>query len=221
MAIFKTNKYDLLLAVYVFCIAVSELMGAKTFVIGHIGTYALNASVAIFVIPLLFSITDIVVEVHGKERARSIVRSGLLVVFLIMVYSILATALPPSARFAASEKAYDVVFLKSIRIAAASLVAFAAAEFFDVYVFSKLRERLGKQALWFRNNFSNFASQLADSIIFIFLAFYAFNKPLDDNIGFLFSLIIPYWLLKCAMSVLETPLVYWGVTWLKKDDKAA
>lgn len=196
-------------------------MGAKTFVLGHIGTYTLNASVAIFVIPLLFSITDIVVEVHGKERARSIVRAGLLVVFLIMLFSILATALPPSSRFALSEKSYDVIFTKSIRIAAASLVAFAASEFFDVFVFSKLREKMGKQALWFRNNLSNFLSQFADSFLFIFLAFYALDKTVGSNVPFLFSLIIPYWLLKCAMSVIETPFVYWGVGWLKKNEQAA
>jgi uncharacterized integral membrane protein (TIGR00697 family) len=221
VATFKTEKYDLLLAVYIFSIAVSEFMGAKTFPVAHIGSYALNASVAIFVIPVLFSITDIVVEVHGKERARSIVRSGLLVVFLIMVYSILATALPPTARFASSEHAYDVVFIKSIRIAAASLIAFAASEFFDVYIFSKLREKLGAKALWLRNNVSNFASQLVDSTLFITLAFYAINKGFDNNVSFLLSLIIPYWILKCAMSIIETPLVYWGVAWLRKDDKVA
>lgn len=221
MATFKTQKYDLLLAVYMFCIAVSELMGGKTFPVAHIGSYALNASVAIFVVPLIFSITDIVIEVDGRDRARSIVRSGLLVVFLIMVYSLLATALPPTARFASSNHAYVAVFSKSARIAASSLIAFALSEFFDVYMFSGLRKKLGNKALWFRNNISNFASQFLDSIVFISLAFYALDKSVGSNVNFLFSLIIPYWILKCAMSILETPLVYLGVNWLRKGDKAA
>lgn len=221
MATFKTQKYDLLLAVYIFCIAVSELMGGKTFPVAHIGSYALNASVAIFVVPLIFSITDIVIEVDGRDRARSIVRSGLLVVFLIMVYSLLATALPATPRFAASEPAYVAVFSKSARIAASSLIAFALSEFFDVYMFSSLRKKLGNKALWFRNNISNFASQFLDSVVFITLAFYALDKSVGNNVSFLLSLIIPYWILKCAMSILETPLVYLGVTWLRKGDKAA
>lgn len=216
---FHVKKLDLLLAVYIFCIAVTELMGAKTFPIINLGSLRLSASVAIFVIPFVFTATDIVIEVYGKERAHSIITSGFIVVFLIMLYSILATSLPPSKRFFPSEKAYDDVFVKSIRIAAASLIAFALSAFFDAAVFVKVRESLGKKALWFRNNVSNFASQFTDTVIFITLAFYALDKGFSDNFSFLVGLIIPYWLLKCAMSVIETPFVYMGVKWLREEKK--
>ena len=53
----------------------------------------------------------------------------------------------------------------------------------------------------------------------MFLAFYAFDKPFAGNITFLWSLILPYWLLKCFMSIIETPLVYIGVKWLKSEKK--
>lgn len=214
---FKIHKFDLLVSIYIFCIAVAELMGAKTFPIISSGALKLNASVAIFVIPLLFSINDIITEVYGKERARSVIRSGLLVIFLILMFSLLATYLPPSGRFAASEKAYDDIFGKSARIAAASLTAFGIADFLDVFIFSKIREKLGKKALWFRNNASNIVSQFVDTTLFMFLAFYAVSKPLGDNVAFLWSLILPYWLLKCFMSVIETPFVYLGVRWLRTE----
>lgn len=214
----KIQKFDLLVAVYIFCIAVAELMGAKTFVIMQ-SPITLNASVAIFVIPLLFTINDIIAEVHGKERARSVIFSGMIVIFLLLCMSLLATALPPSKRFATAEIAYDTVFLKSARIAAASLVAFAIAGFMDVYVFMRIRQLLHKKALWLRNNASNVISQLFDTVVFMSLAFYAFDKPFAVNATFLFSLILPYWLLKCFMSVIETPFVYLGVKWLKEDTK--
>jgi uncharacterized PurR-regulated membrane protein YhhQ (DUF165 family) len=51
------------------------------------------------------------------------------------------------------------------------------------------------------------------------LAFYALDKTPADNWTFLISLIIPYWLLKCSMSVIETPFVYLGVRWLKEESK--
>lgn len=215
----KMQKLDLLIALYIFCIAVSELMGAKTFPLVKILGYQLNASVAIFVLPLLFTINDVVTEVLGKERARSIIQSGMVVIALILGFSLLATNLPPSMRFSSSEGAYDEIFLKSARISAASLIAFAIAGFLDVYVFARLRARLGKKALWFRNNVSNIVSQLADTTLFITLAFYAIDKSFGSNATFLVSLIIPYWLLKCSVSALETPLVYFGVKWLKEDKK--
>lgn len=204
------KKLDVLISIYIFCIAVAELMGAKTFPLVKLGTYQLNASVAIFVVPFIFSINDIVSEVLGKERARSIVRSGLIVVALILLFSLLATSLPPSSRFT-REEAYDQIFGLSARIAAASLTAFAIAEFLDVYLFAKIRELFGKKRLWLRNNVSNIISQFVDTTVFMILAFYD-----PGNIGFVWSLILPYWLLKCFMSVIETPFVYLGVSWLKK-----
>ena len=213
---FKIEKMDLLVAIYIFCIIVSELMGAKTFPLLDLGFYKLNASVAIFLIPLLFSINDIIVEVHGAERARSVVRSGLLTIGLLLGFIMFAIYLPPSMRFKESEPAYDTIFGKSARIALASITAFALADFLDIYIFSKIRKKLGKSKLWLRNNLSNFAAQFIDTTVFLTLAFYALDKGFADNWGFLVSLIIPYWLLKCSMSVIETPLVYIGVKWLKQ-----
>ena len=210
-------KLDLLTSLYIFCIAVSELMGGKTFALWHHGSFHLNASVALFVVPVIYCVNDTVTEVYGKARARSIVRSGLLVVALIFLFSLLAVHLPASSRFAASEPAYDKIFSQSARISLSSLVAFATAEFLDVFLFARLRQRLGASKLWLRVNLSNFLSQFVDTGLFMFLAFYAFGKPLGDNLSFLFSLILPYWLLKNLMSVLETPFVYLTAAWLRRD----
>lgn len=217
----KIQRFDLLVSLYIFCIAVTELMGGKTFPLATIGSFHLNASVALLVVPIMFSVIDVVVEVHGRDRARSLIANGLLVIFLILIYAFAATHLPPSTRFAPTEAAYDKIFGTTVRIAAASLIAFAVASLLDVLVFSKLREAMKGQALWFRNNASNVVSQFFDTTIFISLAFYAPAFSVGHNFNYLLGLIIPYWLLKCAMSVVETPLVYAGVAWLKGEKKAA
>lgn len=214
------HKLDLLVALYIFCIATSELMGAKTFTLLETPWLTLNTSVAIFTVPLVFTINDVVTEVYGKERTRSIIRSGLFVVVLIMLFSLLYTALPPSQRFSPVEEAYDMIFGLSARFSFASLVAFAVAELTDLFVFVKIRKALGSRALWLRNNVSNFIAQLIDTIIFMTVAFYAFDQGLGENVSFIIGLLIPYWLIKCTMSVLETPFVYLGVKWLKNDQGA-
>lgn len=213
-------RFDKLVALYICCLALVEFMGAKTFPLATIGSFNLNASVAIFLVPILFTITDVVVEIYGRERARHLVRTGIGVIFVFFLFALLATHLPPSARFAGQEAAYDAIFGGAIRIAGASLVAFGVSELLDVYIFSKLRERLGKKALWLRNNVSNFIGQFADTTLFITLAFYALDKPFSSNASFLAGIILPYWLLKCAMSVVETPLVYLGVRWLRGEKPA-
>jgi len=213
---FTIQKFDFLVALYITCIMIAELLGAKTFPLANLWGYHLNASVAILVLPLIFTVNDVIVEVYGKARAQSVVRAGLLMIGFLIVFSVIATALPPSSRFVTTEPAYDKIFQQSIRIAVSSLTAFALAEFLDVWVFTALRRKFGTSKLWFRNNASNFISQFVDTTVFMTLAFYALDKPLAMNVSFLTSLILPYWLLKCSMSVIETPFVYWGVKWLKQ-----
>jgi queuosine precursor transporter len=214
------HKLDLLIALYLFCIITSELMGAKTFPLLTIGGWTLNQSVSIFTVPLVFTINDVITEVYGRERTRSIIRAGLVVVALVLLFSLLATALPASSRFAGTEAAYDTIFGLSARFSFASLLAFAVAEFTDVYVFVKIREMLGSKGLWIRNNVSNFVAQLIDTVIFMFVAFWAFDQSAGSNFSFIMSLLVPYWIVKCLMSVIETPFVYLGVKWLKSDQPA-
>ncbi len=209
------RKFDLIIALYIFGVITAELMGSKTFSLTNFSWAHLNASVAIFVLPLLFTMVDVVVEVYGRARARSLVFSGFVVIFLLILYVWLATSLPPSHRFARTEHAYDTVFHSSIRIAAASLTAFVVSELLDVAIFARLRDALKGRALWLRNNVTNFIAQFMDSFVFIFLAFYALHESFHANSSFLFSLIIPYWLIRCGLSIVETPLVYLGVWWLR------
>ena len=193
-------------------------MGAKTFPLIDTSWLKLNASVSIFIIPIIFTINDIITEVYGKERTRGIIRGSLFIILLLLLTSVFFTWLPPSTRSAASEPAYDTIFGKSIRFSAASLIAFALSDFLDVFIFSRIREKLGKKRLWLRNNASNIASQFVDALVFMTLAFYALDQSVGANVSFIASLLVPYWLLRCALSILETPLVYWGVAWLKEDE---
>jgi uncharacterized integral membrane protein (TIGR00697 family) len=212
---FNVKKMDLVVGLYIFGVITAELMGTKTFSLFNFSWLHLNAPVAIFVLPLLFTMVDVVVEVYGRPRARSLVFTGLLVIALLILYAALATDLPASHRFTKTEPAYDTIFHASIRISAASLTAFAVSELMDVAIFGRLRDKLKGRALWLRNNVTNFVSQFADSAIFLSLAFYALHDSFHSNVTFLWSLLLPYWLLRCALSVVETPLVYLGAWWLR------
>ena len=214
---FNISKFDFLVSLYIFCIVATELMGAKTTPLFKIGSYQLNGSVSLLLLPLVYSINDVITEVFGKERTKSIIRSGLLMVVFTLLASLIFTTLPASTRFSPNEPAYEAVFGISARFSFASLVAFVISEFADVYIFVKIREKFGASRLWLRNNLSNFISELIDTAVFMILAFYALDKGFGDNMSFIISISLPYWLLRCVMSIIETPFVYMGVRWLKQD----
>jgi hypothetical protein len=135
---------------------------------------------------------------------------------LLILTAVLFTRLPASTRFAPTEAAYDTIFWVSIRMSIASLIAFAVADFLDLYIFAKLKSKLHRYGLRFRNNVSNFTSEAVDSIVFMVLAFYSFQQGIGDNMSFILSLTLPYRTLKCLMSVIGTPLVYAWVKRLRK-----
>ncbi len=202
------QKLDVLLAFYIAAIVCAELLGSKIFTV-----YGINASVAIFIFPLTFTINDVVSEVYGKERAGSFVKSGFIVLIFVFAYTYVSTILPPAVRFQSANEAYVSLFRSSLRIIIASLTAFWFSERFDVYLFYTMREKFGTKRLWLRNNLSNGIGQFIDTCIFMFLAFYV-----PGNGGFIVSLILPYWMLKCVFSFIETPCTYLGVQWLKRGD---
>lgn len=216
LSITRESKLDFLISFYVFCIIVSELMGAKTFPIVNIFGFQLNGSVGMFLVPWIFSINDIVAEACGIKKARNMGKISIIMILFLIIFSAFSIALPPSNRYKATEGAYDAIFSQSIRVSIASLIAMAISNFTDINIFWRLKKVLNKYGLWFRNNLSNLLAILLDTVIFMTLAFYAIDKPLSDNFGFLLGIIIPYWLLKTFVSGLLTPVVYGGIKWLRK-----
>jgi uncharacterized integral membrane protein (TIGR00697 family) len=215
----KLYRFDVVVALYIFAIVTAQLMGAKVVPFGNLFGLPLSISVAVFLMPLLFTITDVVVEVHGKARARSLVRTGLIIIVLLTLYTLVVTNLPAAERYGSSNSAYGSIFGTSVRFALASIAAYLAAELIDVLIYSKMRERMRHKGMWLRNNISNFVGQFIDSAVFVVIAFYTTSSSPIANVTFLMGIVLPYWCVRCLMSVAATPLVYAGVALLRKRDE--
>lgn len=160
-------------------------------------------SVSVFSFPVVFLMTDVIGELYGKKTAKLFVRAGIISVALFTLYSILSIMLPWSSRAEWVHAGYDQIFGTSIRIAIASLVAFAIAEYQDVYSFFLLKERWGKRLFWLRSLLSNVWSQLIDTVVFMVVAFAGVYET-----NTLINIIISWWLFKVVMGFLYTPLSY-------------
>lgn len=204
----QQTKLDILLSLFVAAIIAANLLGNK------ITTFmGISFSVGIFAFPITFLITDIVEEVFGKERSMNFFYGGLVAIVLVLGLTILSVALPPASRFEYNE-AYKQIFGVSTRILIASLIAFGLSQTHDIWSFNFWKQKTKGKYLWLRNNLSTITSQLIDTTVFMFIAFYHVTPKFTT--AFIISLIIPYWLLKVVMALFDTPLVYLGVSWLKK-----
>ncbi|PIT90327.1 MAG: transporter [Candidatus Komeilibacteria bacterium CG10_big_fil_rev_8_21_14_0_10_41_13] len=203
------HKTDMLVGLFVLGLIASNVLGSKiTTLLG------VSVSVGIFMYPLTFLVTDVIAEVYGKKRSYNLILTGFITLIILLALTYLSISLPASSRYAANES-YLTVFRGSIRIIIASLVAFLLSQFHDVWSFHFWKTKTKGKWLWLRNNLSTFTSQLIDTVIFVFLAFYKVAPQFD--FAFMWHLIIPYFLFKIAFALIDTPFVYWGVSWLKKS----
>jgi hypothetical protein len=209
MKISIEQKFAILSSIFVAALIAANLLGSKiTTILG------VSVSVGIFAYPLTFLITDSIEEVFGKEKAKQLMYGALIAQILVLIIVAVAIKMPPATRFEHNE-AYGLIFGNSIRIIIASLIAFFLSQTHDIWAFSFWKKQTQGKFLWLRNNLSTFISQFIDTTLFMFIAFYMITPKFD--VSFIFSLIIPYWLFKIAFAVIDTPLVYGLVYWLRKD----
>ncbi len=150
-----------------------------------------------------FLTTDILSENHGKEDARKAVAIGFFSLIVMTVFMNVALLfIPHSSDFA--HESLSTLFTVMPRIAVASLVAYLISQLHDIraYHFWKTRFPATKY-IWLRNNASTMISQLLDSVIFSFIAFYGLF-PTDVFL----EIMVTTYLLKWLVAALDTPLLY-------------
>jgi len=205
------KKTNILLGLFVGAIVTANLIGLK------IADFSIfEASVGILVFPITFLITDMIAEVHGKEKAKEFVLIGFITLVFTLLIMVLAVFLPFAERSLVKED-YTKIFGTTIRIFIASIIAFAFSQMHDVWAFHFWKKRTHGKFLWLRNNLSTIVSQFLDTTLFMFIAFYGISPKF--TVLYVFSLIIPYWLVKVLFALFDTPFCYLGVKWLKKETK--
>ena len=202
------QKTNLLLGLFVAFLIAANLIGTK---ITHF--WIIEVSVGIFAYPLTFLITDIIEEVYGKKKTKEFVLVGFFCLVVVFLLTALAVVLPFAERSFVKDD-YTKVFGSTLRIFLASIIAFVLSQSHDIWAFNFWKEKTKGRFLWLRNNASTIVSQFIDTVIFMFIAFYALTPK--HTPAYMFTLIMPYWLLKVVVALFDTPFVYLGVAWLKK-----
>lgn len=166
--------------------------------------FGLDSTVANVFYAAIFLATDLLNEYYGRKSARLAVWCGFIALVPIIVFAPFVKAFEPVIYSTESSNAISTLFSLTPRIAAASLLAYLAANLFDVWLFKKIRDRLpDRKWLWLRKNGSTFASQGIDQLVFCSLAF-AFVVP-----GAVFwQILLSGYLIKIFVAALDTPLVY-------------
>ncbi len=194
-------------------------------------TLTFAIAVGVLPYPITFLCTDFISEFYGRRRANFVVLVGLLLNLWVVLVLWLGGALPgfETVDPATGEMLRDAagrlpVFfeIRALTFGAvtASMFAYMAAQFCDVYVFHFWKRVTRGRLLWVRNNGSTMVSQLVDTTAVILIThYYAHALPIDplQPVGRQLLLFIATgYAFKFVVAALDTVPFYVGVHYLSR-----
>ncbi len=174
-----------------------------------ISLFGFSATLGNIVYASSFLVTDILSENYGKREARRAVQVGffsLLALTGLMNLALLFQPAPDDWVHPALTEIFSIM----PRITLASMAAYWVSQLHDVWAYAFWKRRLpGKGWIFLRNNASTMVSQLLDTLVFTFIAFWGvFSGPI------LAEIFLTTYLLKWLVAAADTPFVYLA-RWMK------
>jgi uncharacterized integral membrane protein (TIGR00697 family) len=230
----KRNRLFITLAgIFLTNALVAEMIGVKIFsaestlglnpahlpIFGFTMDFNLTAGVIIW--PVVFITSDLINEYFGKPGVKriSFLTAALIAYAFVVIF--ITIELPPAQWWieanATDNKgnafnmdfAFTKIFGQGQRIIIGSLAAFLIGQLLDVFLFHKLRKITGKKYLWLRATGSTLGSQLIDSFVVLFIAFYGVFPVMQ-----ILAIGITNYIYKFIVAILLTPLLYVGHHWI-------
>ncbi len=164
--------------------------------------FGLTATLGNILYGSIFLATDILNELYGKDQARKGVWIGFYaLIFTAIIMQIALLFRPATGDFI--DPALRQIFDFLPRVAFASIVAYVISQHHDVWFFHLLRTKTKGKYLWLRNNLTTMTSQLIDSLIFCFIAFWGVFP-----INIFIELLLTTYVIKWGVAFIDTPFIY-------------
>ena len=229
----KRERVFLVLAGFFLCaMTMLNIIGITRFV--QIGPMAL--AVGVLPYPLTFLCTDLVSELYGRARANFLVTVGLMLNGFIILTMWVSNQMPsadvqppwqliqlaedialPNGDMAShSVELFSLLYATTSGAVLASMIAYIAAQYCDVYLFHFWKRLTNGKHLWLRNNGSTLISQGGDSFMVIIVTFGAQFIAGAMTAGALLVLMGSNYLFKMCVAAADTLPFYAGVHYLKR-----
>jgi uncharacterized integral membrane protein (TIGR00697 family) len=176
------------------------------------GPFSFDGGTILF--PLSYIFGDILTEVYGYRRSRTVIWTGFISAALMSFTLMAVGALPPGEGWD-GQAAYDTILGLTPRIVLASLVAYWAGEFSNSYVMAKMKIWTSGRMLWTRTIGSTILGEGIDTLLFVGIAFVGAYPGTS-----LRAIFISNYIFKVGVEVVATPLTYLAVGFLKRVEES-
>lgn len=191
-----------------FCFTVIATIAANIEVLIVVNAFGMEMTLGNVLFASTFLVTDIISEIYGKEDARKAVHIGIATSIAFMVFSQWWLLYTPAESDFAMESMH-VIFSNTTRVIIASMLVYAVVQEFDVWAYHKwwkfTTKKFGdeKKFLWLRNNGSTMISQLLNTVLFTFGAFWGLH-----DLETILNICVSTYVIYIVTSLADTPFVY-------------
>ncbi len=229
---YKSKESRLLLVLGTFLVSnaiLAEFIGVKIFTVeGSLGIdkfninmfgvpdLSFNMSAGVVTWPLIFIMTDIINEYFGVKQVRFLsILAAILISYAFIVVGFTMNLVPSDFWVNQTidgvnvnmNAAFNGIFGQGMWIIAGSIIAFLIGQMADVLIFHRIKRLTGERFLWLRATGSTLISQLIDSFVVIFIAFYL-NPQYNWSWQMVAAIGLVNYTYKFIVAILMTPLLY-------------
>ncbi len=222
-----TRLYIILGAFFVANALIAEMIGVKLFQLetalglskadfSLLGQDHLSfvLSVGVLPWPIVFIMTDVVNDYYGVRGVRflTLIAAALIAFAFTMMY--FAIHITPAGFWITSgadqgvpdmQAAFANIFGQGMNIILGSLTAFIIGQLVDAFTFRRIKRITGDGNIWLRATGSTLVSQLIDSVVVTYVAFFVFK---GWSFALCTALVLTAYCYKLIVALLATPLVY-------------
>jgi queuosine precursor transporter len=229
----KTTLFIILAGIFITNAVLAELIGVKIFSLektfnlspAQIPLFSdfkldFNLTAGAIIWPIVFIATDIINEYFGKKGVQKITFLAIgLIIYSFIIINISTNVSPADFWLDVNKTdsngapynidyAFQRIFSQGQAIIIGSLTAFLIGQLLDVYVFHAIRKSTGEKWLWLRATGSTLVSQLIDSFVVLYIAFYLLAGDNKWGMNQLLSVAMINYIYKFSVAILLTPVLY-------------
>ena len=212
-----------LVALFVTALVTAQLVSSKLLALPLLGALSMPGGTLAYAGTYFAS--DCMSELYGKRFARRVVNVGFFMNFVMLALVWATIQWPAAANSPLASDTFATVLGSGTNIVLGSLLAYLVSQNWDVFAFHWLRDATDGKWLWLRNIGSTGTSQLIDTVIFTVVAFGVAPALLGIgqalSVAALVPIIVGQYVGKLIVAVVDTPLIYAVVGYLRTDDAAS
>lgn len=219
----KHTLFIILSTLFITNALIAEVIGAKILSVQKLFpfidglSFDINMSVGVLIWPIVFILSDVINEYFGRSGVKRISFIGAAMITYAFLIIFMATEAPPADFWLSNnatdpsgnpfniDYAYSSIFRQGLNIIIGSIIAFIVGQLVDAYTFHYIRVLTQHRWLWLRATGSTVVSQLIDSFLILFIAFYLLGNWTFDQV---LAVGIVQYLYKIIIAIVLTPVIY-------------